>query len=81
VYVGPNEKDHGKMKRIEVISQSNQSAIVIEDLVITFKSVVCTVEVLRSHGVNVQYWFAVFSYELQEVALLLGSMGIRIIFL
>lgn len=61
-YVRSSAKDHGLQNQIEGDVASNQSCVVIEDLISTGKSSLAAIETLRQNGVIVKGLVSIFSY-------------------
>ena len=62
VYVRPEPKKHGRQNQIEGYLESNQSVVVIEDLISTGKSSLNAVKALKDAGATVKGMVAIFSY-------------------
>lgn len=62
IYVRSSAKGHGLQNMIEGAYDSNQSVVVIEDLISTGGSSIKAVEALRAGGLNVKGVVAIFSY-------------------
>jgi orotate phosphoribosyltransferase len=65
VYVRSTKKEHGMTNQIEGVLNSNQSVVVIEDLVSTGKSSLNAVKALRESGAVVKGMAAIFTYGLK----------------
>ncbi|MFC4096278.1 orotate phosphoribosyltransferase [Euzebyella saccharophila] len=65
IYVRPEPKKHGRQNQIEGKLESDQTVVVIEDLISTGKSSLNAVEALKSAGANVKGMIAVFTYGFQ----------------
>ncbi len=65
VYVRAESKSHGLENKIEGITKSGQSAVVVEDLVSTGKSSLNAVTALRQAGCIVKGMVAIFTYNLR----------------
>jgi orotate phosphoribosyltransferase len=66
IYVRSSAKGHGLQNMIEGAYDSNQSVVVIEDLISTGGSSIKAVEALRDGGLNVKGVVAIFTYGFQE---------------
>ncbi|NCT17353.1 MAG: orotate phosphoribosyltransferase [Flavobacteriaceae bacterium CG_4_8_14_3_um_filter_34_10] len=62
VYVRPEAKSHGRQNQIEGKIESNQSVVVVEDLISTGKSSLNAVSALRDSKANVKGMIAIFTY-------------------
>jgi len=62
VYVRPEPKSHGRQNQIEGYLESNQTVVVIEDLISTGKSSLNAVEALRKNKAKVKGMVAIFTY-------------------
>ncbi|MGB3142959.1 MAG: orotate phosphoribosyltransferase [Maribacter sp.] len=62
VYVRPEPKSHGRQNQIEGHLESNQTVVVIEDLISTGKSSLNAVNALRDINANVKGMLAIFTY-------------------
>ena len=62
IYVRPEAKAHGMSNLIEGDIESQQSVVVIEDLISTGSSSLKAVEALRKHGCQVKGMAAIFTY-------------------
>lgn len=65
IYVRPEPKKHGRQNQIEGKLESDQTVVVIEDLISTGKSSLNAVEALKASGANVKGMIAVFTYGFQ----------------
>lgn len=65
IYVRPEAKSHGRQNQIEGVLESNQSVVVIEDLISTGKSSLNAVEALKAGGANIKGMVAIFTYGFQ----------------
>ncbi|HZH70810.1 MAG TPA: orotate phosphoribosyltransferase [Flavobacteriaceae bacterium] len=65
VYVRPEAKSHGRQNQIEGKLDSNQTVVVIEDLISTGKSSLNAVKALEEAEANVKGMIAIFSYGFQ----------------
>jgi orotate phosphoribosyltransferase len=65
LYVRSAKKEHGMTNQIEGVLNSNQSVVVIEDLVSTGKSSLNAVKALRESGAVVKGMAAIFTYGLK----------------
>jgi orotate phosphoribosyltransferase len=68
VYVRAQSKAHGLENKIEGITKSGQSVVVVEDLVSTGKSSLSAVTALRQAGCIVKGMVAIFTYNLAAAA-------------
>ena len=68
IYVRPDAKSHGRQNQIEGHLETNQSVVVIEDLISTGKSSLNAVEALKSHGANIKGMLAIFTYGFEVAA-------------
>lgn len=62
IYVRPEAKSHGRQNQIEGQLPSDQTVVVIEDLISTGKSSLNAVTALRSEGARIKGMLAIFSY-------------------
>ncbi|MDQ3050577.1 MAG: orotate phosphoribosyltransferase [Bacteroidota bacterium] len=62
VYIRAAAKDHGRQNLIEGEISSNQTCVVIEDLISTGQSSLKAVQALRDRGVLVKGMISIFSY-------------------
>ena len=62
IYVRPEAKAHGRQNQIEGRLESNQTVVVIEDLISTGKSSLNAVKALEAHGANIKGMLAIFTY-------------------
>ncbi|WP_190811580.1 orotate phosphoribosyltransferase [Flagellimonas sp. S3867] len=62
IYVRPEPKSHGRQNQIEGQLESDQTVVVIEDLISTGKSSLNAVKALRAQGANVKGMVAIFTY-------------------
>ncbi len=62
IYVRPEAKGHGRQNQIEGQLETDQSVVVIEDLISTGKSSLNAVKSLVDHGANVKGMIAIFTY-------------------
>ena len=62
IYVRASAKGHGRQNLIEGKVESEQSVVVIEDLISSGKSSLAAVDALREAGVNVKGMGAIFTY-------------------
>ncbi|CAM3306378.1 orotate phosphoribosyltransferase [Zobellia roscoffensis] len=62
IYVRPEPKAHGRKNQIEGQLETNQTVVVIEDLISTGKSSLNAVEALKESGANVKGMLAIFTY-------------------
>lgn len=65
IYVRPEPKKHGRQNQIEGKLESDQTVVVIEDLISTGKSSLNAVEALKASGANIKGMIAVFTYGFQ----------------
>ena len=65
IYVRPEAKKHGRQNKIEGHLESNQSVVVVEDLISTGKSSLLAVEALNEANAQVKGMVAIFSYGFQ----------------
>ena len=65
VYVRSQSKAHGLENKVEGVIESDQTVVVIEDLISTGGSSLKAVEALRNAGTNVKGMIAIFSYGFQ----------------
>ncbi len=65
IYVRPEAKSHGRQNQIEGILETNQSVVVIEDLISTGKSSLNAVKALKDGGANIKGMVAIFTYGFQ----------------
>ncbi len=63
IYVRPEPKSHGRQNQIEGYLETNQSVVVIEDLISTGKSSLNAVNALKEAGANIKGMLAIFTYE------------------
>ena len=68
VYVRSQSKAHGLENKVEGVLESDQTVVVIEDLISTGGSSLKAVEALRSAGANVKGMIAIFTYGFQVAA-------------
>ncbi len=68
VYVRSAPKEHGMANLIEGVIESNQSVVVIEDLISTGGSSLKAVEALRNAGCDVKGMAAIFTYGFPKAA-------------
>lgn len=62
IYVRPEPKGHGRQNQIEGQLETDQSVVVIEDLISTGKSSLNAVKSLVDHGAHVKGMIAIFTY-------------------
>lgn len=62
IYVRPEAKTHGRQNQIEGKLESDQSVVVIEDLISTGKSSLNAVHALVENGAHVKGMIAIFTY-------------------
>ncbi|MBC6999543.1 orotate phosphoribosyltransferase [Cytophaga sp. FL35] len=65
IYVRPEPKKHGRQNQIEGKLESDQTVVVIEDLISTGKSSLNAIEALKASGANIKGMIAVFTYGFQ----------------
>ncbi len=68
IYVRPESKSHGRQNQIEGHLESNQSVVVIEDLISTGKSSLNAVDALKSEGAHIKGMLAIFTYGFEPAA-------------
>jgi len=68
IYVRPEPKSHGRKNQIEGRLESNQSVVVIEDLISTGKSSLNAINALRNEGAYIKGMLAIFNYGFQVAA-------------
>lgn len=68
IYVRPEAKSHGRQNQIEGHLESNQSVVVIEDLISTGKSSLNAVDALKSEGAHIKGMLAIFTYGFEPAA-------------
>lgn len=62
IYIRPEAKKHGRQNQIEGHLDTNQSVVVVEDLISTGKSSLLAVDALHSAGAQVKGMVAIFTY-------------------
>lgn len=62
IYVRPEAKSHGRQNQIEGKLESDQTVVVIEDLISTGKSSLNAVDALENHGAKIKGMVAIFTY-------------------
>lgn len=78
VYVRSKSKGHGKHNQIEGRLETDQKALVVEDLISTGGSSVNAGLALREAGAIVTDCVAIFTYQLEEAAKAFGDADIRL---
>jgi orotate phosphoribosyltransferase len=62
IYVRPEAKSHGRKNQVEGQLETDQTVVVIEDLISTGKSSLNAVDALESAGANIKGMLAIFTY-------------------
>ncbi|WP_273567750.1 orotate phosphoribosyltransferase [Maribacter halichondriae] len=62
IYVRPEAKSHGRQNQIEGHLNTDQTVVVIEDLISTGKSSLNAVNALKTAGANIKGMLAIFTY-------------------
>jgi orotate phosphoribosyltransferase len=65
-YVRPETKSHGRKNKIEGHLESDQTVVVVEDLISTGKSSLLAVEALRESNAQVKGMVAIFTYGFEK---------------
>lgn len=78
VYVRSQAKGHGMQNTIEGKYQSEDQAVIVEDLLSTGGSAVKALQALRMVGVKVDVILSVFSYGFEECAKAFASVDCRV---